>query len=141
MKWLFLRTSQCAGFLLGLIIVAALSLWLVAPARAATPPETITASFDPSTAALTVRGDDQSNIIVIGRDAAGTILVNGGAVPITGGVSTVANTSLIEVFGQGKNDQLSLDETNGPLPNERMRGGGGIDTVEVTGRGDSAVFK
>ena len=50
------------------------------------------------------------NTITASRDAAGTILVNGGAVPIFGGTPTVANTSLIQVFGQGGNDTITLDE-------------------------------
>src|SRR5262245_83462 len=108
MKWLVLRTFRRAGILLCLMIAAALSLGLAAPANAAKPKEAITASFDPSTGVLTVSGDKQENIIVISRDAAGTILVNGGTVPIAGGSSTVANTSLIQVFGLGKDDQLSL---------------------------------
>ena len=45
----------------------------------------VTAFFSPSTGVLTVFGDALDNNIVISRDAAGTILVNGGAVPILGG--------------------------------------------------------
>ena len=51
------------------------------------------------------------------------------AVPITGGPSTLANTKLIEVFGLGKNDQLFLDENNGPLPSAHMWGGEGNDSL------------
>ena len=36
--------------------------------------------------------------------------------PSTGGTPTVANTSLIQVFGQGGNDTITLDEANGALP-------------------------
>ena len=39
-----------------------------------------------------------------------SLLVNGGAVAVTGGTPTVANTSLIQVFGQGGNDAITLDE-------------------------------
>ena len=53
---------------------------------------------------LTVFGDSADNSIVISRDAAGRILVNGGAVAVVGGTPTVANTSLIQVFGLGGND-------------------------------------
>jgi hypothetical protein len=56
------------------------------------------------------------NAIVTSRDAAGQILVNGGAVPVQGGTPTVANTALIQVFGQAGNDTISLDEANGALP-------------------------
>ena len=41
------------------------------------------------------------------------ILVNGGAVVVTGGAPTVANTTLIRVFGQAGNDTISLNEANG----------------------------
>src|SRR5262245_63099848 len=61
----------------------------------------VTASFNPTTGQLTVLGDALDNTIVVSRDVAGTILVNGGAVPVTGGAATVANTALIQVFGQG----------------------------------------
>src|SRR5262249_23855380 len=54
---------------------------------------TVSASFSAGT--LRVAGDDLDNAIVISRDAAGTILVNGGAVVIQGGPVTVANTTLI----------------------------------------------
>ncbi len=60
-----------------------------------------------------MQGDSRDNTITISGDASGKILVNGGAVPITGGTPTVASITLIEVFGQGGNDTISLDETNG----------------------------
>ena len=53
----------------------------------------ITAASPPSAGLLSVFGDDLDNTITVSRDAAGNILVNGGAVPITGGTPTVANTS------------------------------------------------
>src|SRR4051812_9056818 len=52
----------------------------------------ITATFVPQAHLLTVLGDSANNTITISRDAAGTILVNGGAVRISGGTPTVANT-------------------------------------------------
>src|SRR5689334_12652582 len=57
----------------------------------------ITASFSPNTGLLSVIGDVQNNTIVVGRDGAGNILVNGGSVAIQGGTPTVANTALIQV--------------------------------------------
>ena len=42
---------------------------------------------------LNVFGDNLDNTITESRDAAGNILINGGAVAITGGKPTVANTS------------------------------------------------
>src|SRR6058998_625206 len=83
----------------------------------------VTASF--SSGVLNVLGDSLNNTIVVSRDAAGTILVNGGAVPIRGGTATVGNTSLILVFGQAGNDQISLNETNGALPAALLFGGAG----------------
>lgn len=87
----------------------------------------VTASF--SAGQLVVLGDAQDNNIVISRDAAGRLLVNGGAVTIRGGTPTVANTSLIQVAGQGGNDQLSLSEVNGALPRAFLFGGAGNDVL------------
>jgi Ca2+-binding RTX toxin-like protein len=108
---------------------AVLSLGLAVPAFAGSSPDPITARFDPTTATLTVHGDAQDNIITVGRDAAGNILVNGGAVTIKGGISTVANTSLIEIFGQDGNDTLSIDESNGVMPAANLFGGSGNDVL------------
>jgi hypothetical protein len=65
---------------------------------------------------LTVTGDAGPNAITVSRDNAGTLLVNNGAVHITGPTATTANTALIEILGQAGNDRLSLDETHGALP-------------------------
>ncbi len=73
----------------------------------------VVASFSPAAGMLTVLGDAADNVITIGRNAAGMILVNGGAVAVLGGTPTVANTALISVFGQGGNDQIALNEANG----------------------------
>ena len=64
----------------------------------------IKASFSPGARVLSVFGERHNNITV-SRDAAGRLLVNGGAVAIEGGTATVANTGLIQVFGQGGNDR------------------------------------
>lgn len=87
----------------------------------------VTAFFSGTT--LSVIGDAQDNNIVLSRNAAGAILVNGGAVPIKGGSPSVANTSLIQVFGQGGNDRIELDEANGALPMSNLFGGAGDDTL------------
>src|SRR5262249_28843945 len=72
----------------------------------------VSAQFSPLAGeTLTIFGDGQDNVIVIGRDAAGTITVNGGAVPVLGGTPTQANTAQIRVFGLGGNDNVRLDET------------------------------
>jgi len=81
------------------------------------------AVFVPSTGVLTVFGDAQNNALTVGRKRAGNINVNGGAVAIQGGSATVANVSLIQVFGQGGNDTISLNETNGALPAANLFGG------------------
>jgi Ca2+-binding RTX toxin-like protein len=65
----------------------------------------------------------------LSRNAAGQILVNNGAVAITGGTPTVANTSLIQVFGQGGNDTITLSESGGALPAASLFGGAGNDTL------------
>jgi hypothetical protein len=49
-------------------------------------------------------------------DAAGKLLVNNGAIAVGGGTPTVANTSLIQVFGAGGSDGISLNKANGALP-------------------------
>src|SRR5262249_54866792 len=76
----------------------------------------VTALFSPGAHLLTVFGDAANNTITISRDAAGKILVNGGSVRIQGGTPTVANTSLVDVFGQAGDDTITMDETNGALP-------------------------
>ena len=76
----------------------------------------ISATFIPTAGMLTEFGDNGNNSIVTSRDAAGRILVNGGAVPVIGGTATVANTSVIQAFGQGGADTIRLDESNGALP-------------------------
>jgi Ca2+-binding RTX toxin-like protein len=99
----------------------------------------VSAVFAASTGILNVMGDANPNQIVISRDAAGKLLVNGGAVTITGGTSTVANTSLIQVFGQGENDGISLSEVNGALPKANLFGGAGSDTL-TGGSGADQLF-
>lgn len=98
---------------------------------------TVTASFAAGT--LSILGDAIDNPITASRDAAGNILVNGGAVAISGGPSTVANTSLIEGFGQDGNDTIALDETNGALPAASLFGGIGNDTL-TGGSGADQLF-
>jgi Ca2+-binding RTX toxin-like protein len=78
---------------------------------------------------LTVVGSAQDDTLAISRDAAGTILVNGGSVRIFGGTPTVANTRSIMVLGVGGNDTLSMVETNGALPKVTMIGGAGNDVM------------
>ena len=99
----------------------------------------VTASFDPTSGVLTVFGDALDNTITVSRDAAGTILINGGAVVIQGGTATVANTSLIQGFGLGGNDTITLNESNGALPRANLFGGAGNDTL-IGGSGNDQLF-
>ena len=99
----------------------------------------ITGSFDPVTGVLSTIGDDNDNAINTSRDAAGNIFVNGGAVSISGGTATVANTSLISVSGQGGSDTITLDELNGALPAAFLEGGDGNDTI-TGGSGADQLF-
>jgi len=55
----------------------------------------IKAQFSPGGQLLSVFGDAADDSIVISRDAAGQVFVNGGNVPIIGGQATVANTASI----------------------------------------------
>ena len=84
---------------------------------------------------LTVRGDAADNAITVSRNAAGTILINGGAIAVAGGTPTVANTTRISVFGLGGNDVIALTEVNGALPHAELSGGDGNDVLT----GGSAV--
>ncbi len=99
----------------------------------------VTASFLPSAGVLSVFGDSLNNTITVSRNAAGTILVNGGAVAVTGGTPTVANTSLVQVFGQAGNDVITLDEANGALPAALLFGGSGNDVL-TGGSGNDMLF-
>src|SRR5262249_42009778 len=90
----------------------------------------------PGAAQLSIFGDQLGNTITTSRDAAGRILINGGAVPVLGGTPTVANTAQIQIFGQGGNDRITLDEANGALPAAALFGGAGNDTLTGGSGGD-----
>ncbi len=92
-------------------------------------PDVITAVFSPTSGVLTVTGGNQDNTITVSRDAAGNLRVNGGAVGITGGTSTVANTTRIDLFGRDGDDVITLDESSGALPAARLFGEAGNDTL------------
>jgi aspartyl-tRNA(Asn)/glutamyl-tRNA(Gln) amidotransferase subunit A len=70
----------------------------------------LSGSFISATGQLSVFGDAAKNTITLSRDAAGRILINGGAVPIIGGTATVANTTLIQVFGLAGDDIIAMYE-------------------------------
>jgi len=98
--------------------------------------ETITAVF--ADGILTITGDDLDNTITVSRDLAGRILVNAGAIPVTGGTATVGNTSLVRVIAQEGNDTVRFDEANGVLPTANLLGGDGNDTLSG-GAGDDQI--
>ncbi|MBC7994015.1 MAG: calcium-binding protein [Rhizobacter sp.] len=89
-----------------------------------------------SNGTLSVTGDNLDNSVAVSRNAAGQILVNGGAVDIAGTTPTVANTSLIQAFGLGGNDVITLSETNGALPRANLFGGAGNDVLTGGSGGD-----
>jgi Ca2+-binding RTX toxin-like protein len=101
--------------------------------------QAVTAIFTPNAGVLTVFGDAANNTIEVSRDAAGKLLVNDGAVAVRGGNPTVANTALIQVFGQGGNDTIVLDESRGALPRANLFGGAGNDTL-IGGSGADMLF-
>jgi len=108
--------------------------------------EAISAIFDGGV--LTITGDNNDNTIIVSRDAAGNILVNDGAVTITGGVATTNNTEQIRVLGLGGNDVLTISDANGPMPPANLLGGEGNDTLTGSaaddvldgGPGDDILF-
>jgi Ca2+-binding RTX toxin-like protein len=126
------RRRAARRLLAGVVVVAGVAAATSSSALAAT-----TATF--SSGVLTVSGDGAGNSIVISRNAAGTILVNNGAIAVTGGTPTVANTALIRVFGLGGNDVITLNEANGALPAARLFGGASNDTL-TGGSGADQLF-
>jgi hypothetical protein len=105
---------------------------------------------------LTVFGDFRNNTIVVSRDLAGAIHVNGGTVIIQGPKPTVTNIDQIRVLAGAGNDTVRFDETNGTLPaadvfgstgNDRITGSSGKDRlfggagndVLTGGRGDELL--
>jgi Ca2+-binding RTX toxin-like protein len=126
------RRSIGRGLLAGTALVAGLAAVTTASASAA-----VTATFSNDT--LTVNGDALNNNLTVSRDAAGRILVNGGAVAVIGGTPTVANTALIQVFAQGGDDIVTLSENNGALPKANLFGGAGNDVL-TGGSGADQLF-
>src|SRR5215211_2440437 len=96
----------------------------------------ITATFLPGAGLLSVFGDGLGNTVTFSRNAAGTILINGGAVAVIGGTPTVANTSRIQAFGLNDDDIITLDESFGALPAATLFGGTGKDQLTGGSGGD-----
>ena len=120
-----------------LLAGTALTAGLLAAAGAPAANAATTATF--SAGVLSVNGDSLDNNIAISRNAAGNILVNGGAVGVIGGTPTVANTSKIQVFGLAGNDTVTISEVNGALPAANLFGGGGNDVL-TGGSGNDQLF-
>lgn len=92
---------------------------------------------------LTVTGDRFDNVIIVGADSGGNLVVtdNGVAVPIVGNSNaSLAATNLIVIDGKGGDDVLLTDsslnilDANGVLAdavNVVMRGGSGNDVLRV----------
>lgn len=99
----------------------------------------VTSVFSPVTGQLTIFGDGTNNGVVIGRDKSGRILVNNGSVKTAGGDPTVANTNEIDVFGQGGDDTITVNESNGPMPAVHVFGGDGNDKI-TGGSGADLLF-
>ena len=97
----------------------------------------VTASFANDT--LSIIADALDNNVEASRNAAGTLLVNGGAVNVVGGTATVANTASIQALGQGGNDTITLNEANGALPKASLFGGAGNDVL-TGGSGADQLF-
>ena len=125
-------SRRARGLLASAVLAASVLAVTSVPANAA-----VSSTF--GNGVLTVNGDALNNTITISRDAAGRILVNGGAVAVSGGTPTVANTSLIQVFGLDGQDVISLNQANGALPRANLFGGAANDTL-TGGAGDDQLF-
>jgi Ca2+-binding RTX toxin-like protein len=95
-----------------------------------------TAAFDPLTGVLTVVCDLTHTNVSIQNDGAGNIVVNGGAMAITGGVPTTSNTVLIQVLGSTGDDQISIGSG---LPAAHLFGAEGNDTLSGGSASDLIV--
>ncbi len=89
----------------------------------------VTASFSAFTGTLSVVGDALDNVMNISRADNGDILINNGEVAVQGGTPTVSNTNRIFAFGLDGNDQITLNEFNGALPEAVFLGGSGNDLL------------
>jgi Ca2+-binding RTX toxin-like protein len=126
------RRPSARRMLAGTALAVGLIAATTGEANAAT-----TATFNAGT--LTVAGDSLDNSIAISRDAAGKLLVNGGAIAVAGGTPTVVNVTQIQIFGQGGQDTVVLNEANGALPKANLFGGAGNDVL-TGGSGDDQLF-
>jgi len=77
---------------------------------------------------LYVLGTGSNDSIALSRYG-DTIEVNGGLVPVAGGVPTIENTARIVVESLGGDDQVKLEPWGGPLPGAELDGGEGNDLL------------
>ena len=84
------------------------------------------ASFNPATGLLTIVCDCQHNVLNVANDGTGIIVVNNGAIPMSGGVATTTNTVLIQILGSACDDQISVGNS---LPPAHIFGAEGNDTL------------
>jgi len=89
----------------------------------------VKSSFSSAWGSWVTLGDGADDNIVIGRNAAGSLFVNGGTVPVIGGTPTLASVRVLQLLGQGGNDSLRLDESAGALPAALLSGGDGNDSL------------
>ncbi len=99
---------------------------------------TIESIFNSSNGLVTTTADGDDNDVVVTQNAVGTLFVNNEAV-FRGGIANVTNTRLIQVFGVGGNDNITLNEANGVLPAANVFGGDGNDRVQG-GSGNDQIF-
>ena len=92
---------------------------------------------------LSVTGHNGGDAITVSRDAAGQILINGGAISVQGDQPTLANTKEIDVSGGNGNDTISLDNVVPPAgqapPTAHLFGGNGNDIL-TGGAGNDTLF-
>lgn len=115
-----------------------LALLAVSPARAASRPASITASYASKQQQLTITGTPADDTVTVSATASGNLVVNGGTVPIKGGTATLANTALIIVSGQAGNDHIAGDPTIGTVA-VRFDGGDGDDTLVGSAGTDTLI--
>jgi RTX calcium-binding nonapeptide repeat (4 copies) len=100
----------------------------------------IKANFN--TGLLSVTGDNGDDAITVNRDAAGQILINGGAISVQGDQPTLTNTTEIVASGGNGDDTISLDNVAPPagqaLPTAHLFGGNGNDTL-IGGAGNDTL--
>jgi Ca2+-binding RTX toxin-like protein len=89
----------------------------------------VTAFFSDQFNTLAVLGDGGNNAITVGRNTAGDLLINDGAVRIFGGRASVNHASRIVVLGFCGDDTIKIDNTNGAMPTAALFGGDGNDTL------------